>query len=131
MAQMSSFAFQRSTKNEDEKAELDKAFKDPKQMDKLIEKKLKSTKMKPEGRLMQFVKDALKLAYSLSGKNTTNFEKKDMKFVSPRFFGVVKENKKEDEVREAATLCTQRKYGGGPDPLAKNVPFWIREVQKV
>ncbi|CAD5213618.1 unnamed protein product [Bursaphelenchus xylophilus] len=98
MAQMSSFAFQRSTKNEDEKAELDKAFKDPKQMDKLIEKKLKSTKMKPEGRLMQFVKDALKLAYSLSGKNTTNFEKKDMKFVSPRFFGVVKENKKEDEI---------------------------------
>ncbi|CAD5210620.1 unnamed protein product [Bursaphelenchus okinawaensis] len=96
--QMSSYGFKQNDQRKSERSELNRAFKDPQAMDKLIEKKLKNSNKKPEGRIMQFVKDAVKLAYTISGKNTTNFDKRNMKLVSPRFLGVVKEKKTDDEI---------------------------------
>lgn len=33
-------------------------------------------------------RDALKIGYTMAGKNTTDFDKKNLKFASPRFFGI-------------------------------------------
>jgi hypothetical protein len=42
---------------------------------------------KPMEKLFQLVKDGVRLGYSLSGQNTTNFENKTVKLFSPRFMG--------------------------------------------
>jgi hypothetical protein len=47
---------------------------------------------------MNTVRDAMKLGYSMAGQNTSGFEEKTVKLVSPRFFGLVPEEKQPDEV---------------------------------
>ncbi|CAD5213602.1 unnamed protein product [Bursaphelenchus xylophilus] len=71
-------------------------IKDPKALRKLMKsKKIPKTK---EDKVVGMIKGALKLIYSLAGENTTNFEERNMKLVSPRFLGVVPEEKKDDEI---------------------------------
>uniref|UniRef100_A0A0N5AFP1 HTH Mu-type domain-containing protein n=1 Tax=Syphacia muris TaxID=451379 RepID=A0A0N5AFP1_9BILA len=42
------------------------------------------------------IRNALKLAMAMSGQNTSDFEKKTVKFVSPRLFSIVPDNDKND-----------------------------------
>lgn len=48
---------------------------------------------------MDLLRDGFKLGYTLAGQNTTNFDNKTLKLISPRFFGLVPEEKQKDEVR--------------------------------
>ncbi|CAD5213614.1 unnamed protein product [Bursaphelenchus xylophilus] len=51
-----------------------------------------------EEKVMDLIRRGVKLGYSFAGKNTTNFEDKNMKLVSPRFLGVVPEENQDDDI---------------------------------
>uniref|UniRef100_A0A1I7SEN7 Uncharacterized protein n=1 Tax=Bursaphelenchus xylophilus TaxID=6326 RepID=A0A1I7SEN7_BURXY len=82
-------------KNPASDVDLEKLLKDPEELKKFIKKK-KIPKTKEE-KVVDMIRSGLKLMYNLAGKNTTNFEERNMKLVSPRFLGVVPEEKKDDE----------------------------------
>ncbi|CAD5213606.1 unnamed protein product [Bursaphelenchus xylophilus] len=83
-------------KNPASDVDLEKLLKDPEELKKFIKKK-KIPKTKEE-KVVDMIRSGLKLMYNLAGKNTTNFEERNMKLVSPRFLGVVPEEKKDDEI---------------------------------
>uniref|UniRef100_A0A1I7SGW7 Uncharacterized protein n=1 Tax=Bursaphelenchus xylophilus TaxID=6326 RepID=A0A1I7SGW7_BURXY len=83
-------------KNDMINEDLEEIMKSPKELKKFVEKK-KIPKTKEE-KIVEIVRNGLKLMYSLAGQNTTNFDEKNMKVVSPRFLGLVPEEKKEDEI---------------------------------
>lgn len=47
---------------------------------------------------MDLVRDGFKLAYAMAGQNTSDFDEKNMKLISPRFLGVVPEEKNNNDV---------------------------------
>lgn len=47
---------------------------------------------------MDLLRDGFKLGYALAGQNTTNFDEKNMKLMSPRLLGVVPEEKDGNDV---------------------------------
>jgi hypothetical protein len=49
-------------------------------------------------KVMQLLRDGIKLGYSLAGQNTSDFDTRSMKFISPRFLGVVPEDENDNEV---------------------------------
>lgn len=49
-------------------------------------------------RLMNFLRDGMKLGYSLAGKNTSDFDNKTFKVFSPRLLSVMPDEEK-DKVR--------------------------------
>jgi hypothetical protein len=53
---------------------------------------------KPEEKVMDLLRDGFKLGYALAGQNTTNFDEKNMKLMSPRLLGVVPEEKDGNDV---------------------------------
>lgn len=48
--------------------------------------------------MMHTLREGMKLGYMMAGQNTSNFDEKSVKMVSPRFFGLVPEEKQPDEV---------------------------------
>ncbi|CAD5213604.1 unnamed protein product [Bursaphelenchus xylophilus] len=83
-------------KNPASDVDMEKLLKDPVELKKFIKKK-KIPKTK-EDKIVDMIRSGLKLMYSLAGENTTNFEERNMKLVSPRFLGVVPEEKKDDDI---------------------------------
>ncbi|CAD5210614.1 unnamed protein product [Bursaphelenchus okinawaensis] len=76
--------------------DLEDALQDPQKLRKYVkDKKVSKTR---EDKILDVVKSGLKLMYSLAGENTTNFEDKNMKLVSPRFLGLVPEEKQDNEI---------------------------------
>ncbi len=73
-------------------------MKDPKKLKSFITKARNKKNKKPAEKIMDLLRDGFKLGYSLAGQNTTDFDTKSMKFISPRFLGVIPENKNDDEV---------------------------------
>ena len=78
--------------------QADELLSNPENMKNFLKEAHHKKNKKPIEKLMQLVKDGVKLGYSLSGQNTTDFEDKTMKLFSPRFMGVVPEEKQPDEV---------------------------------
>ncbi|CAD5210616.1 unnamed protein product [Bursaphelenchus okinawaensis] len=76
--------------------DVDGMVQDPKKLEKFV-KDRKKPKNKEE-RVIDLIRDGLKLAYTLAGQNTTGFDNKTMKIVSPRFLGLVPEEKDNDEI---------------------------------
>jgi hypothetical protein len=70
----------------------------PEKLREFLKKSRTRKNKKPEEKMIDLVRDGFKLGYALAGKNTTEFENKNMKFISPRFMSVVPEQKQKDEV---------------------------------
>ncbi|KAI1702303.1 moulting cycle domain-containing protein [Ditylenchus destructor] len=71
---------------------LPSVFNDPAKLKQWISKKKNSTKCKePMEKLLALLRQGLKLGYTIAGKNTTDFDDKTLKIVSPRFLSVVPE----------------------------------------
>ncbi|KAI6226349.1 Protein CBR-MLT-10 [Aphelenchoides fujianensis] len=85
-------------KQEQGDVDADELFESPEKIKAMINRVAKKKNKKPVEKLLQLVRDGVKLGYSLSGQNTTDFENKTMKLISPRFLGVVPEEKNEDEL---------------------------------
>ncbi|KAI1702301.1 moulting cycle domain-containing protein [Ditylenchus destructor] len=72
--------------------DLPSVFNDPAKLKQWISKKKNSTKCKePMEKLLALLRQGLKLGYTIAGKNTTDFDDKTLKIVSPRFLSVVPE----------------------------------------
>ncbi|KAI1696571.1 moulting cycle domain-containing protein [Ditylenchus destructor] len=79
---------QKGVVNED----LPSVFEDPTKLKQWISKKKNSTKCKePMEKLLALLRQGLKLGYTIAGKNTTDFDDKTLRIVSPRFLSVVPE----------------------------------------
>lgn len=48
-------------------------------------------------RLIQTIRDAFKIGYSIAGQNATDFDKKNFKFISPRFLSISPNEESVDE----------------------------------
>ncbi|KAI1694001.1 moulting cycle domain-containing protein [Ditylenchus destructor] len=71
---------------------LPSVFNDPAKLKQWISKKKNSTKCKePMEKLLALLRQGLKLGYTIAGKNTSDFDDKTLKIVSPRFLSVVPE----------------------------------------
>lgn len=87
---------------EDVSAQLDRH--QPFQMDKLLDeptdykkalenfKNTKRYKKDPITKLSGLIRDGVKIAYDMAGMNTTDFDKRLLRFSSPRFLSVMPEN---------------------------------------
>ncbi|KAI1709539.1 moulting cycle domain-containing protein [Ditylenchus destructor] len=72
--------------------DLPSVFDDPTRLKQWISKKKNSTKCKePMEKLLALLRQGLKLGYTIAGKNTTDFDDKTLRIVSPRFLSVVPE----------------------------------------
>ncbi|CAD5213616.1 unnamed protein product [Bursaphelenchus xylophilus] len=79
-----------------EDVDLEELMKDPQKLKEFVNAHKK--KRKPEERVVDTIRDAMKLVYSIAGKDTTNFDNRTLKLVSPRFLGVVPEEAQDDEI---------------------------------
>lgn len=72
----------------------------PKQFkeDLIKRKKTKAFTNDPVSRLTDLVRDGVKLGFSIAGENTTDFDEKTMKVISPRFLSVIPEDADNDTV---------------------------------
>lgn len=61
-----------------------------------MNKKRSEKSKEPMERLMRLLKQGIKLGYSMTGQNTTDFDKKNLKIASPRFLSVVPEKDEKD-----------------------------------
>jgi hypothetical protein len=73
-------------------------LKDPEKLRQFLKKSRTKKNKKPEEKVVDLLRDGFKLGYALAGQNTTDFDKKNMKLISPRFLGIVPEEKEKDEV---------------------------------
>lgn len=76
--------------------DVDELMKKPEKLTEFVNKHKKSKTR--EGKVVDLIRDGMKLVYSITGQNTTNFDQKTLKLVSPRFLGLTKETKEKDEV---------------------------------
>lgn len=76
----------------------DELVKNPQKVFELAKKRKKEKKLTLEEKIADIIREGTKLGYALAGKNTTDFDKKNLKLASPRFLGVTKETKDDDEV---------------------------------
>lgn len=83
---------------------------DPKKLRNFLAKKRGDKARKPMEKLIQLLRDGLKLGYTIAGKNTSRFDEKTMKFVSPRFLSVVPEEGSKDG-KDGETVCSLRLLG--------------------
>ena len=86
--------------------DLESIISDPTRLRAFLEKKRGAKARKPAEKMVQLLRDGLKLGYTIAGKNTSRFdEKASMKFLSPRFFGVVPEKENSGKLRVLAGPC--------------------------
>lgn len=77
--------------------DVDAMIGDPAKMRAFLKKARGKKNKKPVEKVMDLLRDGFKIGYALAGQNTTNFEEKNMKLFSPRFLGVVPEEKHNDD----------------------------------
>ncbi|CAD5210618.1 unnamed protein product [Bursaphelenchus okinawaensis] len=110
-----------------ENVDLEEIIKDPVKMKEFI-KAHKKKKRKPEEKVVDTIRDAMKLVYSIAGQNTTNFDNRTMKIASPRFLGVVPEDKQEDEINLISpSLFSLHSEGDGVEKLT-SIPNLLSQV---
>ncbi|KAI6174680.1 hypothetical protein M3Y97_01017500 [Aphelenchoides bicaudatus] len=108
--------------------DADELLTNPDGMKDFLKKAQQKKNKKPIEKVFQLVKDGVKLGYSLSGQNTTNFENKTMKLFSPRFMGVVPEEKQEDELDFfSPSLFSLHDQGEGVENLT-SLPNLLRSM---
>ncbi len=71
--------------------DLESMVADPKRLRTFLAKKRGDNAKKPAEKLVQLLREGMKLGYSIAGKNTSNFDEQMMKLLSPRFLSVVPE----------------------------------------
>nr|CAD2195334.1 unnamed protein product [Meloidogyne enterolobii] len=76
--------------------DLNEIAEDPQKIFKFLEKlrseKYTKKKKEPFGRLVQMLREGIKLGYALAGHNASDIDNKTMRMVSPRFFSVTAED---------------------------------------
>lgn len=78
--------------------DVDALTRDPTKLGEFLKKARNRKDKKPAEKIIDLLRDGFKLGYALAGQNTTDFDKKNMKLMSPRFLGVVPEDKENDAV---------------------------------
>lgn len=72
---------------------------DPKKLKMFLkDKQQKEAANDPKQRLITLLRDGVKLGYSLTGRNTSEFDDKTLKAFSPRLMSVVPEQEDDDLV---------------------------------
>ncbi|KAI1699108.1 moulting cycle domain-containing protein [Ditylenchus destructor] len=71
--------------------DLDTVFNDPKKLKQWMAKKRSAKSKEPMQKLIGLLRQGLKIGYSLTGKNASEFDDKTLKVASPRFLSVVPE----------------------------------------
>uniref|UniRef100_A0A915DNU2 Uncharacterized protein n=1 Tax=Ditylenchus dipsaci TaxID=166011 RepID=A0A915DNU2_9BILA len=72
--------------------DLNEIIEDPKRLKDFLTKKRSQKSKEPSTRLMNLLREGFKLGYTISGKNASKFDDKNLKIASPRFLSVVPEN---------------------------------------
>ena len=67
-------------------------------------KHLRAESEGPQKGMSQLLRDGLKLAYTVLGKNTTNFDDRNLKILSPKLFSVTKSEEEKDEEADNETV---------------------------
>ncbi|CAD5213610.1 unnamed protein product [Bursaphelenchus xylophilus] len=75
--------------------DVDGMVEDPKKLKEFLKNRKKP--ITQEERVVNLIRNGMKLAYSLAGQNTTDFESKTMKLISPRFLGLVPDEEEEEK----------------------------------
>ncbi|KAI6238496.1 hypothetical protein M3Y99_00673100 [Aphelenchoides fujianensis] len=96
--QMAFRGIQKQLGKDEGNMDVEMLMKDPTKLNEFVNKAKTKKNRKPLEKVMQLLRDGIKLGYSLSGQNTTDFDTRTMKLVSPRLLGVVPEEKNDDEL---------------------------------
>lgn len=73
--------------------QLEDVIEDPKKLKKFLETKQLEKSKDPMERMLKLMRDGFKIGYALSGKNTSEFDEKTLRVVSPRFLSVMPEER--------------------------------------
>lgn len=57
----------------------------------------KSKPKKTEEKIMNVIREGVRIGYMLSGQNMTNFDQRSLKMASPRFLGLMPDKASDDE----------------------------------
>ncbi|KAH7721145.1 Protein MLT-10 [Aphelenchoides avenae] len=119
------YAF-RGLKKEDLAAELEDVIEDPKKLKKFLETKQLEKSKDPMERMLKLMRDGFKIGYALSGKNTSEFDEKTLRVVSPRFLSVMpEETDNRTENLLSPSLFSLHNHGNGVENLT-SLPNLVR-----
>uniref|UniRef100_A0AC34FLW7 Uncharacterized protein n=1 Tax=Panagrolaimus sp. ES5 TaxID=591445 RepID=A0AC34FLW7_9BILA len=94
--------------------ELDEVLKDKSKRKQLFQKMQHKPK-NPQQKLTGLLRDGMKLAYTILGKNISNFDEKNLKFMSPKLFSVTTddENGEDDDPIDVLSPSLLSLHGNG------------------
>ena len=72
-----------------------KLIDDPNELKSLARHQRKEKSHEPMRRMLDLLREGVKLSYQMTGKNVSNFDDKTLKVISPRFLSVVPENEED------------------------------------
>lgn len=90
---------------------------DPSKLKAFLNKKRGEHSKQPTDKLVRLLRQGLKLGYSLSGKNMSSADEKNMKVASPRFLSVMPEVEDEFENLLSPSLFSLHNEGNGVENL--------------
>ncbi|KAI6195636.1 hypothetical protein M3Y94_01010500 [Aphelenchoides besseyi] len=103
---------------EDGTMDVEMLMKNPTKLSEFVNKAKGKKNRKPVEKIMQLLRDGIKLGYAISGQNTTDFDTRTMKLISPRMLGVVPEEKNDDELNVLSpSLFSLHNEGTGVENL--------------
>ena len=72
--------------------QIEKILDDPQELKKMARDNRNKRRKEPMGKVLDLLRQGVKLGYSVTGQNTADFEDKTLKVVSPRFLSVLPED---------------------------------------
>uniref|UniRef100_A0A915CL33 Uncharacterized protein n=1 Tax=Ditylenchus dipsaci TaxID=166011 RepID=A0A915CL33_9BILA len=105
-------------------AKLDEIIGDPKQLKKMLTSGRNDKNMDSTRKITGLLRQALKLGYMLAGENTTDFDNKNVKMISPRFLSVTPGDDTMNVL--SPSLFSMHNEGEGLEKLT-SLPYLIKE----
>uniref|UniRef100_A0AC35FF69 Uncharacterized protein n=1 Tax=Panagrolaimus sp. PS1159 TaxID=55785 RepID=A0AC35FF69_9BILA len=105
--------------------DIEKVLDDPKELQRMAKENRKQRRKMPMGKVLDLLRQGVKLGYSVTGQNTTNFDEKTLKVASPRFLSLIPEDEKQTANLLSPSLFSLHNEGSGVENLT-SLPSLIK-----